>query len=448
MNETTRTDELLEMARKHLIRFHPVEKEGPIIARGLGSKVWDVEGNEYIDFVSGQISATIGHNHPRIVEAMVRAGEKMIHSSKWLLQEESILFAERMARHLPESLTKMIFKNSGTEANEAALHMAKMHTGNWEVVSIDRSFFGNTAQSRSNTFVLGHRGLGKGNAYGPQMPGSYALPIPYCFRCPLRLKFPSCEFACAELGFELFDSQSNGYPAAVIAEPLMSAAGIIEPPPGYFELLRKKADERGMKVIYDESQTAFGRIGTMFAFENHVAPDFLVLAKAMGGGAALSCMATSAEIEQDAFEKGWTGGSTHSNDPLVCAMGMAVLEVVQEERLPEQALEKGSFLVEQFRSMADRFEQIGDIRGRGLLLGIEFVTDRDTRAPADELGKKFSQACLERGLIISIIRMPGLNSVCRMAPPLTIGQEEMDRALAIMEDALVEVTGARPGSAG
>ena len=195
-----------------------------------------------------------------------------------------------------------------------------------------------------------------------------------------------------------------------------------------------------MFVIYDEAQTALGRVGSMFAFEQSgVPPDFLSLSKTAGGGAPLSVMATSADIEEKAFKRGYTGGSTHANDPLICAAGLAVLQVVVDEDLPRQALEKGEFLRTQFQHWAEKYEMIGNIRGRGLLMGIEFVRNRDTREPAEKEGAQFSQLCMDKGLIVSIIRMPGMNSVCRMAPPLTISSDELGRALEIMESALKQI---------
>jgi 2,2-dialkylglycine decarboxylase (pyruvate) len=434
----SKTDELLAIARKHLVRFHPVEKERPIITRAKGSKVWDAEGVEYIDFVSGQLSATLGHNHPKVCEALVKATEKQIHSSAWLLHEDSILLAEAYAKVLPPSLAKTMFKNAGTEANEAAISMAKMVTGRFEVLSPDRSFFGNTAASRSYTSAFGRKG------YGPGMPGAYSMVMPYCYRCPLKKTFPSCNMACLDVSFQVFDSQSVGQPAAVIIEPVMGAGGVVELPPGYLAALRAKAQERGMFVIYDEAQTGLGRIGSMFAFEQAgVPPDFLSLSKTAGGGAPMSVMATSPEIEEQAFRRGYTGGSTHANDPLICAAGLAVLQVVVEEDLPRQAAQKGEYLRSQFQRWAEKYEMIGDIRGRGLLMGIEFVRNRETREPAEAEGAKFAQLCLDRGLIVSIIRMPGTNSVCRMAPPLTISSEEMARALEIMEASLQQLEAER-----
>jgi 2,2-dialkylglycine decarboxylase (pyruvate) len=434
----TRTDELLALAKKHLIRFHPVEKERPIIGKALGSRVWDVEGVEYIDFVSGQLSSTTGHNHPRVVEAIRKVIERQIHSSAWLLHEESILLAEAYSKVLPEALGTMMFKNSGTEANEAAISMAKMVTGGFEILSPNKSFFGNTAASRSNTSAFGRKG------YGPGMPGAMSMVMPYCYRCPLAKTFPDCKMACLDVSFELFDSQSVGAGAAVIIEPILGAGGIVEPPPGYLAALKQKTHERGMHLIYDEAQTGMGRVGQLFGFmQSNVLPDYLSLSKTIGGGAPLSCVATSKSIETEAFKRGFTGGSTHANDPLICAAGHAVLNVVLDEDLPAQALQKGEYLRRHFEKWSQEFEMIGDIRGRGLLMGVEFVKERESKEPAEAEGALFSQMCLERGLIVSVIRMPGMNSVCRMAPPLTISTEELDRALEVMESVFRDIKAQR-----
>lgn len=434
-----RTTQLLEKAHSLLIRTHAVNEKPPILSRGLGSRVWDVEGKEYIDFVSGQICSTIGHNHPRIIEAVNESAAKMLHSSSWLLHEDAIELAEELSKLLPERLRKFVFKSAGGEANEVALHLAKMCTGNYEVLTLDRSYYGATAGARSSTTAFGHRG------YGPTVPGSYFMPAPNSYRCPIRSCRDKCDLTCLEVGFAQYDSQTTGQPAAVLVEPIMSSGGMIEPPAHYYLRLQEEAHKRGMLVIFDEAQTGLGRVGSMFAFELYgIVPDILTLSKTIGGGIPLSATATGAEIEQAAFDKGFVHGSSHANDPLPARVGLAVLKVLQEENLPAQAAEKGDYLRKNLTSMAERYELIGDIRGRGLLMGVEFVRDRETREGAEEVGRRFNELCIERGLLVNIIRLPGANSVCRIAPPLTISYAELDRALSIMEDALAELTRKAP----
>jgi 2,2-dialkylglycine decarboxylase (pyruvate) len=430
-----RTGELLSIANRHLIRFHAVDEEAPVLTRGLGSTVWDVEGKDYIDFVSGQVCATLGHNHPRIVEAIVEACAKQIHCNDFLLSDDPIALAEELAKLLPAKLSKFVFKSTGSEANEVALYMAKAFTDGWEVVSPDRSYYGGTAGARSSTYAIGH----KTNA--PGVPGTFSLPAPYCYRCPLKKTFPSCDYACIDVGFDRFDCESEGSPAAVIAEPILSGGGIIEPPPGYFQHLQRRARERSMLLILDEAQTGLGRVGSMFAFEQDgVVPDILTLSKTLGGGIPLSCTATSPKIEQRCFDRKFVMGSSHTNDPLPTRVGKAVLQVLQDEKLPLRAHTVGARLRSQLLEFAQKYELIGDIRGRGLLLGVELVRDRNTKEPAEEEGRLFARMCTKMGLIVSLTGAPGRNTVVRIAPALTIADDEMSKGLDIFEAALQKIT--------
>ena len=424
-------DRMLKQAHTHLIRFHALEDTPPILSRGIGARVWDVEGNEYIDFVSGQICATIGHNHPRITEAIQASCQKMIHSNNYMLHDDSIVLAEKLAALLPDSLGTLIFKSTGSEANEVALAMAKVATGRHEVIGPQRSFFGTTASCRAATYSYGHQG------HGPGMPGNYVIPAPYSYRCPIEHCKGTCDTTCLDVGFSLFDAQTEGYGAAVIVEPIFSAGGLVDPPKAWFERLAEKTRERGMLLVLDESQTAPARLGAMFGFQElGIVPDILTFSKCIGGGIPLSAVATSAEIEQRCFDRRFIMGSSHTNDPLPCRVGIAVLEVLVEEQLAERARTMGAYMRQRLLALAQRHEIIGEIRGRGLLQGMELVRDRETKEPAEEEGAVFSDACLERGLIANIVRMKGQNSVIRMAPPLTIAKDELDHGLEIMDEAL------------
>ena len=215
------------------------------------------------------------------------------------------------------------------------------------------------------------------------MPGSLAIPAPNAYRCPIRHCAGACDLACLEVGFELVDSQSSGPPAAAIAEPILWTGGVIVPPPGYFPRLKELCEARGMLLILDEAQTAFGRVGANFAFEQDgVVPDFLAVSKTLGGGIPLAAAVTSAAIEEHCYERGFVHVTSHVSDPLPAAVGLAVLEVLRRERLAERALVLGARLEAGLRDLQQRYEVIGDVRGRGLLWGVELVTDRQSRTPA------------------------------------------------------------------
>jgi 2,2-dialkylglycine decarboxylase (pyruvate) len=324
--------------------------------------------------------------------------------------------------------------NTGSEANEVALKLAKMVTGRWEVVGLTRSFHGLLSGIASVNFSMAHAG------FGPLLPGSFALPAPYAYRCPVRHCDGACDCTCLEAGFELVDQQSVGALCAVVAEPVLSAGGIIVPPDGYFRRVRELCDARGMLLVADEAQTGFGRLGTMFGFEHDGAvPDLLAVSKTLGGGVPLAATITTAAIEDAAVGKGFLHVTSHVSDPLPAAAGLAVLDVIEEEGLVERARERGDYLLAALRELQARHEQIGDVRGRGLLVGLELVDDRTTREPANALGAAVTAECLERGLSMNIVRSGSSANCFRMAPPLSITEDEIDLAVSILDESLAAV---------
>jgi 2,2-dialkylglycine decarboxylase (pyruvate) len=351
-----------------------------------------------------------------------------------MLSEPVLALAERLAGLVPAPLERSVLLNTGSEANEVALKLAKLHTGRFEVVGLTRSFHGLLAGIASVNFSLAHSG------YGPLLPGSFALPAPYGYRCPIRHCSGDCDCTCLDAGFELVDQQSVGSLAAVIAEPVLSTGGIIVPPDGYLARLQEHCARRGMMLVLDEAQTCLGRLGTMFAFEREgVVPDLLTLSKTLGGGLPLAATVTSAPIAEDCERKGFLHVTSHVSDPLPAAAGLAVLDVIEEEGLVGRAATAGEYLLARLRELQTRHEQIGEIRGRGLLLGLELVTDRETKAPADELGRAVTDECLERGLSMNIVRTGGIANCFRLAPPLTVTEDEIDLAVEILDASLTAV---------
>src|SRR5712691_4625746 len=403
-----------------------------IVARAYGAWIETTDGRRILDFTSGQICSTIGHNHPRIVAAVQQSLEEVIHLNSWMLSEPVLALAERLVGLAPASLNTVILVNTGGEANEIALRLAKMHTGCFEIVGLTRSWHGLQAGVASLNLAGGHAG------YGPLMPGSLTLPAPYAYRCPIRHCSGTCDCSCLESGFDLIDQQSVGSLCAVIAEPVLSAGGIIVPPPDYFQRLRKRCEERGMLLILDEAQTGFGRLGAMFGFELYgVEPDILSVSKTLGGGIPIAATLTSSEIESDCYNKGFTHITSHVSDPLPAAAGLAVIEVIEKEHLVEQAKQRGEYLLARLQELQQRHEQIGDVRGKGLLVGIELVEDRVKKTPADALAKAVGDECIRRGLSMNIVRsVGGLLNCFRMAPPLSVTEQEIDIAVEIIDDAL------------
>jgi 2,2-dialkylglycine decarboxylase (pyruvate) len=404
-----------------------------LIVRAEGSYVETAEGRRVLDFTAGQICATVGHNHPRVGAAIRQALDEVVHLNSWMLSPPVLELAETLLATVPAPLERAMFLSTGGESVEAAVRMAKLRTGRFEVASLTRSWHGLTGGAAALTLAAGHRG------YGPVMPGSFALPAPYAYRCPVRHCDGDCDCTCLEAGFDLFDQASVGSPAAVVAEPVLSAGGVIVPPPGYFARLAELCTERGMLLVLDECQTGLGRLGTMYGFELYrLVPDFLVLSKTLGGGIPIGAVLTSAAIEEDCFERGFLHVTSHVSDPLPAAAAKAVLEVVRDEDLPGRARRSGERLLAHLRELQGRHETVGDVRGAGLLCGLELVEDRDTRRPAERLGLELSEECERRGLSINLVRggSGGAANCLRMAPPLTVSDDEIDLAADVLDSSL------------
>jgi 2,2-dialkylglycine decarboxylase (pyruvate) len=325
-------------------------------------------------------------------------------------------------------LKRSLFLESGSDSNEAAIAMAKRYTGGYEVASPHVGFHGLSDASRSITFGAWHQG------YGPYAPGAYAMMAPYCYRCPIKLSYPSCNIACLDGAFDVLDAQADGQIATVITEPLFSAGGVIEPPAGWLPRLKQKCRERGILLTLDEAQTGLAKLGTMWAFQReNVVPDLLTMSKHFGGGISLSAVSTSDEIADALAQDGFVHGHSHTSDPLACAAGSATLDLIVDEDLPNRAQEIGRYWRSHLDDLGDRHELIGDIRGRGLLHGIELVKDRETKEPAFEAGKLIEQESLESGLLFSVRRR---GSVIRFVPPWTTTTGQLDQAAEIMDRAL------------
>jgi len=418
--------------RDHLVRYGG-DAYPEIVERAQGCYVFDATGRKILDFTSGQMCATVGHNHPRVVAAIRSSCETALHLFSGMIPRSVVELAEALARILPAPLARSLFLSTGSESNEAAIKMAKLYTGSFEVVGLGGSWHGVTASAGSVSFASDRRG------YGPAMPGTFVLPEPNAYRCPVKHCRDRCDRTCMKVGLELYDMQSSGSRAAIVAEPVISAGGVIVPPEGYFAALKEEARKRGMLLIFDEAQTAFGRLGQWFgATLFGVTPDIMTVSKTLGGGIPLAAVITSDEIEGKCHERGFAFYTSHVSDPLPASVGLAVLETVEQEGLLARAREMGEYLAAGLRGLARRHEEIGDIRGIGLLRGVELVKDRETREPNHELGALTTARCLELGLSMNIRRRPERGSVWRIAPPLTVAREDIDLATTIFDQALHE----------
>ncbi|MGH6621311.1 MAG: aspartate aminotransferase family protein [Alphaproteobacteria bacterium] len=424
-------DQELRQAAKDLLIRYGGDSFPNLFHSAQGAVVVDDEGREILDFTSGQMCATVGHNHPAIVRAIKESCDTAIHMFSGMIPETVAKLARKLGEWLPPPLKRSLFVNTGSEANEAALRIAKLATGGYEVIALGGSWHGTTGASAAASYASDRRG------YGPKVPGGHVIPEPNAYRCPVEHCRDKCDMTCLRIGLNMFDMATDGAPAAAIAEPVISAGGVIVPPDGYFEELRKACDARGMLLIFDEAQTAFGRVGDRFAATKlGVIPDVMSVSKTLGGGVPLAATITSEAIEEKAHKAGFTYYTSHVSDPLPAAVGLAVLETIEREDLIPRAVEMGAYLRTGLETLQQRYEAIGDVRGEGLLLGVELVQDRETRAPHHALGAVTTARCFELGLSMNIRRRPERGSVWRIAPPLTVTAGEIDRAVDILDRAI------------
>jgi 2,2-dialkylglycine decarboxylase (pyruvate) len=407
--------------RRHVVRYGG-SFTPEIIVRAAGRHVYTESGRAVLDFTSGQMSAILGHSHPDVVATVRSSAATLDHLFSGMLSRPVVDLSRRLAESLPPPLEKVLLLTTGAESNEAALKLAKLVTGGHEVVSFARSWHGMTSGAAAATYSAGRRG------YGPSMPGQFALPVP---SAALDRRFE------LDHAFDLIDAQSTGALAAALVEPILSSGGIVDLPLGYLAALRDKCRERGMLLILDEAQTGLCRTGTWYAFERDgVVPDILTLSKTLGAGLPLAAVVTSSEIEEKAYALGFLFFTTHVSDPLVAAVGNTVLDVLERDRLDQAALRLGEILAAGLREIRNRHEVVSDVRGRGLLRGLELSP---AEASADELGAATTGRALELGLHLNIVQLPGLGGVFRLAPALTSTEEELAAGPEMLDQAIGDV---------
>ena len=416
-------------ARRHLLRyggnfvpFVPVRAEG--------SFLYDAGGRRMLDFTSGQMSAILGHCHPEIVATVRETVGRLDHLFSSMVSAPVVDLAEALARLVPD-LPRVLLLSTGGEANEAAIRLAKLVTGKWEIVGFAQSWHGMTGGAAAATYKAGRRGI------GPLMPGQYAIPAPN----PYRPRFSGVGWK-QELddAFELLDRQCTGNLAAFIAEPILSSGGVLDLPPGYLAALKDHCRARRMLLILDEAQTGIGRTGEMFGFDRDgVVPDILTLSKTLGAGLPLSAVMTSDAISATADEREFLFYTTHVNDPLPAAVGLKVLEIVERDRLADRAAKSGARLAAGLRQLMQRHACIGDVRGRGLLLGLEFAGHGGKSA--GDISEAVTAAATDLGLSANIVRVGASDGTMRIAPPLTVADAEIDLGVDLLDQAINRVTG-------
>ena len=402
-----------------------------VVANARGRTVTDVDGRDYLDCFSGISVVNAGHNHPRILAAAREQMEKLVHCCSYVYHVPSVGdLAEKLAAITPGDLTKSCFANSGAEANEGAMRLAKQATGRREIVALGYSFHGRTIGTLS---ITGNSARKKNN--GPYLAGVAFGPAPYCYRCPLGLSYPSCGVACAESLRDTVRQQTGGDVAAFVVEPMLGEGGILTPPAEYMTIAAQIFHESGALLIVDEVQTGFGRTGKMFAVEHspNVQTDIMTMAKGIASGFPLGAF-TARDAISDAMKPG-DHLSTFGGNPISCAAALANIAVIEEEKLVENSAQRGEQLTKRFRNLQEKCRLIGDVRGRGLMIGLELVRDRATKDPALAEAKEVRAKLRERGLLVGIGGAFG--NVIRFQPPLSITPEECDRAADLLEEVVL-----------
>ncbi|HEY9383190.1 MAG TPA: acetyl ornithine aminotransferase family protein [Gemmatimonadales bacterium] len=408
-------------------------KEYPlVVARGEGAMVEDVDGNRFLDFMAGIAVCSTGYSHPEVIRAIKDAADRFLHICGGDFYYEGMAaLSERLAAIAPGPGPKRVFlTNSGTEAVEGAMKLARHATGRTAFVAFKGAFHGRTYGALSLTSSKARQHAG----FGPFLPDVHHVAYGYCYRCEYGKTFPSCGIYCVDIiERDLFARHLDPKDvAAVFVEPLQGEGGYILPPPGWLAAVRALCDRHGILLVMDEVQSGIGRTGKLFACEHEdVAPDILVTAKGLGSGMPIGAIVAREAVST--WEPG-AHGSTFGGNPVCCAAALATLEVVQRE-LVSNARVRGEQLSQGLKAIAARHACIGDVRGIGLMQGIEFVTDRGTREPAGELAHRLEQMAFAKGLLLLAA---GKNAL-RLAPPLVVDQQDVELALGILDQCLNEL---------
>jgi 4-aminobutyrate aminotransferase len=408
-------------------------KEYPlVVARGRGAMVEDVDGNRFLDFMAGIGVLSTGHSHPKVVAAVKDAADRFLHiCGSDFYYETMAALCERLATLAPGPSKKRVFlTNSGAEAVEGAIKLVRNATRRPGLIAFKGAFHGRTygAMSLTSSKVKQHAG------FGPLLPEVYHVPYAYCYRCDYSRQYPSCRLFCVSaIEHDLFARQIDPRDvAAIFVEPIQGEGGYIVPPPDYLQALRALCDRHGILLVLDEVQSGIGRTGKMFAVEHAgVEPDVLLTAKGLGSGLPIGAIIAKESVSK--WERG-SHGSTFGGNPVCCAAALATLELV-EPGLRENAARMGERLMAGVRRLAETYDAIGDVRGMGLMIGIEFVADRTTRVGAPDLVAQLVQRAFRQGLLL----LGAGHSALRLVPPLVVDEYDVDTALEIIDRCLTEL---------
>ena len=398
------------------------------IERGEGCRVIDREGNRYLDCAAGLAVLNIGHNHPRVMARVAEQCARFVHTGGIYYNETTLAAAELLATITPAGLDMLFFSNSGAEAVEGALKLARHVSRRQGIIAFSGAFHGRTLGAVSVTSSSARYR----ERYHPLLPSVFHAPYPYCARCPFGCTASSCTLACLDyLKTMLRHAITPQEVAAVIIEPVLGEGGYVPAPPRFLEGLRRLCDDHGILLVFDEVQSGMGRTGDWFAAQRYgIAPDIMTVAKGIASGFPLSAVISRHDIMEQ-----WPSGAhgtTFGGNPVSCAAAIATIETIRDEKLLPRCRELGETVQARFRALQERYPVIGDVRGMGLMIGVELV--ESDGSPAARSCELLLDECLQRGLIV--INCGPDRNIIRFIPPLTISDAEMDEALSIFTAAL------------
>jgi len=425
-------DEVLRKNKQYIFPCVVNYYAEPLVAdHAQAQYLWDSEGRRYLDFFGGILTVSVGHSNPKVTSKIKQQIDRLQHSSTVYPTEQIVALAEKLAQITPGKLQKSFFTNSGTEANEAAVLVARMATGSFDVVALRHGYSGHSHLTKSLTAMAPWRKSGV-----ISVGVAHAI-SPYCYRCPLGMTYPGCGVACANDVEDVIRTATSGSIAAFLAEPIQGAGGFITPPKEYFKIVFNIVKKYGGLFISDEVQTGFGRTGKKWFGIEHweVEPDIITSAKGMANGVPVGLTIATPEVA-DAF-KGMTI-STFGGNPVTAVAARATIEVIEEEKLLENADSVGGYFRQKLDELKEKHALIGDVRGMGLMQGLELVKDRKTKEPAPEATNQFMERCRSNGLLIGKGGLHG--NVIRLSPPLNIGQSDVDEAIGLMDKSLSEIS--------
>ncbi|MFX1559252.1 MAG: aspartate aminotransferase family protein [Promethearchaeota archaeon] len=424
--------EILEIEKKYLAPAVAHYYENPVLfVDGKGAVLKDSSGKQYIDLFAGICTTITGYNHPKYVSTIQWQAERLVYSSSMYSTIPYAVLVKKLAEIAPKGLSRSFVVNSGSEANEAALTMVRKYTGNPYIVACQRGYHGRTTLTRELSSA-GWRTFSEAHP-----PGVRFTPYGYCYRCPFNREYPGCDIECAHYLREVIRTQTNNALAAFIAEPIQGVGGIVQPPAEYFQIVHEIVKEYNGFYVSDEVQTGFGRTGGKWWCIQHanVEPDIITMAKGFGSGIPIAGFISRPEIAED--YKVVDAFATFGGNPLSCAAAVAVIEIIKEENYLEKASKLGAHLKKNLEELKEDHKIIGEVRGQGMMLGVELVRDQKTKEPAVQEILEVMEVCREKGLLIG---KGGLdNNVIRVQPPLELTDEQIDQACGILDEAFTEV---------